>query len=204
LSAAQLGKTAAWAMHGCRRLVPVRRGRAASGWPPTGWPDGPAKAAITGLRSSWRSPRAHRRSAWSGSSAGVRARSGLSTVWRRAGGPGPGDPGRLAGRRLAYPRAWRRSGGVQGRPRLPSVSADRGQVRLSPSRGRQQRRRGDQHGSRRLALHHRSGRARRSPSGPPADRAGPGGWSSGRSNGMGNLHDADVNPLSGDQQSPPL
>ncbi len=72
-------------------------------------------------------------------------------------GPGPGDPGRLAGRRLAYPRAWRRRGGAPGRPRFPGVSADRGQVRLSPGRDRQQRRRGDRHGSRRLALHHRSG-----------------------------------------------
>jgi hypothetical protein len=46
-------------------------------------------------------------------------------------GPGPGDPGRLTGRRLAYPRARRRSGGAPGRPRFPSVSAERGQVWLS-------------------------------------------------------------------------
>jgi RimJ/RimL family protein N-acetyltransferase len=37
---------------------------------------------------------------------------------------------------------------------------------------RQQRRRGDRQGSRRLALHHRSGRARRSPSGPQLTEPG--------------------------------
>ena len=52
LSATPPGKTAAWAGHGCRRFMPARRGSAACGWSPTGWPGGPAKAAITGPRSS--------------------------------------------------------------------------------------------------------------------------------------------------------
>jgi hypothetical protein len=73
-----------------------------------------------------------------------------------------------------------------------------------PGRDHQRRRRDDRQGSRRLALHHRSGRARRSPSGRQLTEPGQGGWSSGRSNGIGNVQDADVNPLSGDQQSPPL
>ena len=55
--------------------------------------------------------------------------------------------------------------GASGCPRFPGVSAGRGQVRFFLGRDLQQRCRRDRQGRRRLALHQRSGTARRSPSG---------------------------------------